>query len=333
MARKPIDQRAGEGIKNILNKMIQNVSVFAIFIILGVVTLTYAGAEFNLAGIISGGIGVSSLLLTIGNIILYELWMKNGQTNGREEEEYKQVIKDFEEKSKNIASKSMQDFIVWEEARRYDVEERKIASEIAKIDEKLLKENLSQKTKTRLILHKQNLQEQEIKVDMPYKVSEEFDELRYSIKEAKHKEYKPNDTNKFIKRNRIQKYTLSAIFTMFSINLIVMEGSITNNWWGVLLAVVLSAIVLMIAIVTGFSNGYSSIMGSSLGVYKTANDFIDKANAWCKAKNISLYFVEKTYVFSVNALDRFIPEDLEMPEDEYKPTLRESFGRQEVIIT
>lgn len=332
MGKKPLDQRAQEGIKNVVAKMIQNISVIAIFIAIGVVTLAYSGAEFNIKGLITGGIAVSSVLLMISNIVIYELWMRNGQENGRKEQEYVDTVAEFESKSKNIRSGTMQEFIVWEEARRYDVEKRKIEAEIDKLTKRLEKKDLSEKARSNIVIKRQKLQDHIIEIDMPYKVAEEFDELRYSVKDVKSKEYKPNDTRRFLKKNRIQKYVLTATFTIFSINLIIM-GEMTKDWWSVVLAVALAIIVLIIAIVAGFSNGYSSIMVSNLGVYKTANDFIDKAIGWCERKNISLYYKEETYEFSVYALDKnFDASYIDIPEDYYKPTLEEIFGRPEVII-
>lgn len=333
MGKKPFDQRAQDGIKNVVAKMIQNISIIAIFIAIGVVTLAYSGAEFNdISAAITGGFAVSSGLLMISNIVIYELWMRNGQENGRKEQDYIDTVAEFESKSKNIHSGTMQEFIVWEEARRYDVEKRKLEAAIKKLTDKLAQKDLSDKARTNIIIKRQRLQDHIIEIDMPYKVAEEFDELRYSIKDVKSKEYKPNDTRRFLKKNRIKKYILTATFTIFSINLIVM-GTTTKSGWGVVLAVALATVALIISIVTGFSNGYSSIMVSNLGVYKTANDFINKAIGWCERKNISLYYKEETYEFSVYALDKtFNASNVDLPEDYYRPTLEESFGRQEVII-
>ncbi len=322
---KPINQKAQDVIKNAVTRMIQNISIIAIFIAIGVVTLAYSGAEFifNIEGGLTGRIVVSSVLLMISNIVLYELWMRNGQQKGREEKSYIDTLSEFEGKSKNIHSGTMQNFIEWEAARRFDVEKRKLNKEIEKLTEKLKQKDLSEKAKADIIIRRQKLQDHIIEIDMPYKVAEEFDELRYSVNDSKMKEYKPDDTRKFLKKHRIQKYILTATFTTFSINLIVM-GTMTGDWWSILLAVSMAIITIVISIVIGFSNGYSAIMVSSLGVYKTANDFIDKALGWCQRKNISLYYTEEACDFSVYALDNLDP-DIEEPEDYYKPTLKEAF--------
>ena len=63
---------------------------------------------------------------------------------------------------------------------------------------------------------------------------------------------------------------------------------------------------------TGFSTGYNLVMRNVLGIYNTANDFIDKAKTWCDIKQTSLYYKEKEFKFS--------PFALEVPEL-YRPSL------------
>lgn len=325
------EKKVETGIKNTLSKMIKNISIMAIFMILIIVTIAALGAQFNLSGALQVGLGVASVLLLIGSLLLYELWLRNGQDNGREQEEFKEALKLFLTNSKNIHNETMQNFIEWEKARRYDVEKRKIEDEISRLEEKSKKKDLSEKARANLIIRIQNLKDFVIEVDMPYTLAEEFDQLKYSVLDIKAKEYKPNDARKALKKNRIQKYSISTVFTLFSVNIIVMVG-ITPSWQ-VLFIFLMALVTITISVVMGFSNGFTLIMRNTLGIYNTANDFIEKAKDWCHRKNISLYYKEETYEFSVYALDKnFDASNVDLPEDYYRPTLEESFGRQEVII-
>lgn len=329
--KKDWSQRVGDGVKNVVTRLIKNISIVAIFLVLAVVILTSLGAEFSVKGLLTSGFGVSSVLLTIGNLLLYELWLKNGQNNGKDEQEYKDCLNDFEGKSKNIHPDRMQNFIEYEKQRRYEVEEKKIQKEIELLDRKLSKGNLSKRARFYLLKRKQRLQDHAITVDMPYKVSEEFDALRYSIKDDKKKEYKPNDTRIYLRKQRASKYTTTTFFAVFSINLIVM-GGLNGAWMEALFSFLVAVVTIVISITTGFSNGYTSITVSNFGVYKTANDFIDKAISWCTMNGFSLYYLDDEEKKKEIKFRDFVPYVIEEPEDYYRPSITEAFGKQEVII-
>lgn len=325
------EKKATDGIKNTVTRLIKNISIVAIFIVLGIVTIASLGAKFDISGALTVGLGVASVLLLVGSLLLYELWLKNGQENGKEQQEFQDALELFIKQSKNIHNSTMQDFIEWEKARRYDVEKHKIETEIERLEERLKRKDLSEKGRTNLILKIQNLKYYVIEVDMPYSIAEELDEMKYSVNDVEAKEYKPNSARKALKRNRLQKYIMSTIFTLFSINIIAMAG-IESNGWQVLFTFLMAVVTVTLSIVIGFLNGYNIIMRNTLGMYNTANDFIDKALGWCKGKGISLYYTETKSDFSIFALDHINEEEIDDPEDYYKPNLEEAFGRQEVIV-
>ena len=329
--KKDWSQRMGDGVKNVVTRLIKNISIVAIFLVLAVVILTSLGAEFSVKGLLTSGFGVSSVLLTIGNLLLYELWLKNGQNNGKDEQDYKDCLADFESKSKNIHSDRMQNFIEYERERRYAVEEKKIQKELDLLERKLSKQNLSPRAKKYLLKRKQMLQDSVIIVDMPYKVSEELDALRYSVKDERKREYKPNDTRLYLRKQRLTKYSTTTFFAVFSINLIVM-GGLNGAWMEALFSFLVAVVTIIISITTGFSNGYTSITVSNYGVYKTANDFIDKAVSWCTSKGFSLYYLddeEQTKV--INFMD-LVPYLIDEPDDYYRPKITDVFGKAEVIV-
>jgi len=329
--KKDITNEMGKKVKNIVTQLIKNISVIAIFLILILVILTSLGAEFSLKGFLQSGFGVSSVLLAIGNILLYELWLRNGQNNGREETQYKDCLDEFQKKSKNISAERMQMFIEFEKQRRYEVEEKKLVKEIEHINKLLGKKTLSEKARKRLEKKKQILEDHVIIVDMPYKVSEELDGLRYAMRDSRKKEYKPSDFKKYLRAQRSLKYLMTSFFTTFSINLIVM-GSINGHWWEALLSFLIAIVCIIISVVTGFSNGYHSIAVTSFGVYQTANDFIDKAISWCTKEGFSLYYADDEEEVIYKKTIESIPFTIDEPEDYYRPTLMEVFGMPEVII-
>ena len=287
------ERKTKNAAKNVLSSLIRNISFIAIFIVLIIVTVAALGATFDLAGALAVGLGVASVLLLIGSIILYELWLRNGQEEGKQEEEFIKARDHFLEQSKNIHNQTLQDFIEWEKARRYNVEKYKLDKAIENIDEHIAKcsDETQGKRKRKLLAKRQILIDHVIEVDMPYILAEEFDELKYSVNDTKVKEYKPNDAKVTLIGKRLKKYAASTVFSLFSVNLIFL-ASITFTWQ-VLFVVLMAIVSIIIAIVTGFSTGYNLIMKNSLGIYNTANDFIDKAKTWCDIKQISLYYKEK----------------------------------------
>lgn len=329
--KKNWSQRSGDVIKNVVTRLVKNISIVAIFLVLAVVILTSLGAEFSLAALLTGGFGVSSVLLTIGNLLLYELWLKNGQANGKEEQDYKDCLSDFETKSKNISPDKMQQFIEYEKQRRYEVEEKKITKELENIERKLSRSELSPLARKHLLKRKQHLQDHLITVDMPYKIAEELDALRYSMRDETKKEYKPNDTKIYLRKHRAAKYTMSAFFAMFSINLIVM-GTINGNWLETLFSVIVAIVTITISITSGFSNGYNSITISNYGVYKTANDFIDKAVSWATKNGFSIYYSDEYENKEVQFFYQNVPYLVNEPDDYFRPIITEVFGKPEVVV-
>ena len=329
--KKDIVGEATQVVKSIIVRIIKSISIIAIFLLLAMVIFTSMGAEFSLKAFLTSGFGVSSILLSIGSIFLYELWLRNGQNSGREEKDYIGVTEEFQKKSKNMSPDHMQMFIEAEKQRRYEVEEKKILKEIEHIDQVLKKTNLSERARKKLSKRRQTLVDHVIIVKMPYRVSEEIESLRYSLGDDKKKEYKPSDIKNYLRFHRASKYFLTTFLAMFSVNLIIM-GGLTGNWWNVLLTFFVAVIVIIISVVTGFSNGYHSMAITAVGVYKTGNEFIDKAVNWCTKKGFSLYYAEEKKEKSYQKTKFLIPYLVDEPDDYYRPTLVEVFGRPEVII-
>ena len=131
-----------------------------------------------------------------------------------------------------------------------------------------------------------------IDISLPFSRSEQFDELRYTIKDNKFKEYKPNDTQIYLAKQRLKKYTTAISFTLIGINIISVSVS-SSNWLVALFMTAIAAISLIAALIAGFNVGYTSVSVYNTGVYKTAINFIDKAQAYCLKYNKSLYYVAK----------------------------------------
>lgn len=306
-----------ETVKTALTKLIKNISIIAIGLVLVLVFLSYAGVELKeLDAILQWKGSVPSIILLISNIILYELWLKNGQDNGRGESFYKEEIARYEENSKNLHAETMQEFIDWETARREAVEKNKIDRRLSRIESNLANPHISQKVKAKLKKEKDKLLAYIPKVDIPYETSEEFDKLRFSIKDVNPKEYKPGDTNHWLKGNRVKKYTTTATFSLVGFN--ILSISFTGEWIGAAIMTLIAISIIAMSIVTGFSAGYRSITITDYGVYRTANEFIDKAKAWSAERGVSLYFEEPKFKFSVHALEP-------IEEDYYRPSIEEAF--------
>ena len=329
--KKPFTDRVSDGVKNVVTRLIRNVSIIAIFLVLAIVMFTSLGAEFSLEGFLTSGFGVSSVLLSVGSIMLYELWLKNGQANGKEEQDYKDCIEEFQKKSKNISPERMQQFIEAERERRYKVEEKRISKEIENIDRQLQKKTLSDLARKMLQKKKQRLEDHVIEIDMPYQIAEEIDSLRYAVKDEKKREYKPNATKRYLSFHRGKKYFMTILFSMFSINLIVM-GSINGNWMNCLLSLLFAVVCITIAVISGFNIGYRSITVSNYGVYQTANDFIEKAINYCTTEGMSLYYVDAEEDLKYQKELALVPYLVDEPEDYFRPSVTDVFGKPEVIV-
>lgn len=313
--KQTVGQKTQGVVKTVIQKLILNISIYAIFISLAVVVLAYAGLDFNISTSLVMKVAVPSVLLCISNLIIYELWLRNGAANARNEQEYKDLLMNYSNESKDINEDIMQEFLDAEYNRRYKVEEDKINTLINKCEKQseYLNKQLADKPKTivikaRLVYNTKLIKKlykhlDNISVDMPYSKSEEFDQLRYTANDAKYKEYKPNDTAKFLTKHRIKKYAMLITGCLVGINIlsISLNGS---NWLIAIFMGVLAAISLISSLVMGFSNGYNSISISSVGVYKTGLSFIEKAKAYCNKNNKQLY-----YTISKKAPDE-IPESM-----------------------
>lgn len=329
--KKDFSERLGNGVKNVLTRLIKNVSIIAIFLVLIIVIFTSLGAEFSLGAFFTSSLGVESVLLSIGTVVLYELWLRNGETNGRAEKDYQDCIELFQSKSKNISPERMQMFIEAEKQRRYKVEEKRIMKELENVNKQLEKKTLSKAARKFLEKKKQRLEDHVIVVDMPYKVSEEIEGLRFAVKDNNKREYKPSATRRYLAGRRVKKYATTIFFAMFSVNVIVM-GAINGRWLDTVLALIVAVVCITMAVVGGFTSGYRAITITSFGVYQTANEFIDKAVSWCTKNGFSLYYAEDEEEKSFKKTEELIPYLVDEPDDYYRPTIEEVFGRPEVII-
>lgn len=317
MAKKFKPTDAQNVVKTVLTKLIKNISIIAIGFVLLLVFLSYAGIELaSLETILKWKGTIPSIILMISNIILYELWLKNGQESARGEEHYVNETSLYETQSKNLNNSTMQKFIEWEYERRKATEQHKINREIDNLKEILKRPNLSAKEKKKVNKRIVKLENHIVKVNMPYQNAEEFDKLRYSMLDMNPKEYKPGDTSKALAKNRVRKYMFTITGSLVSFNILTI--AFTGNWVGAIIMTLIAVAILAISIVSGFSSGYRSIAITDYGVYHTANEFINKANAWCAERQESLYYVEPEFKFSVRALD-------EIDEDYYVPTIEEAF--------
>lgn len=326
MGRKPPNIQ--KGLKTVLTKLIRNISIIAIGLALVLVFLAYAGIRINdFEAILQWKGAVASVALIIANIVLYELWLNNGREDGRVEEHYKTTIETYDHKSKDLDNSVMQQFIDWETKRREKVEENQKNKLLTAIQAIIDNPKTTEKERKKLIKKRDKLEKREIHVDMPYYTAEEFDKLRYSTRDINPKEYKPGDTKKLLTKKRSSKYTMVIIFSLISFNLLGI--GFTGDWLGAVIMTIIALVSLLMSIVSGFSLGYRAITITDYGVYRTANEFIDKAKAWATQKKVSLYRKEPEFIFPVDALDQ---------EDYYCPTIEEAFAedvpkqKTEIII-
>jgi hypothetical protein len=295
--KQSTSQRSQKLVKTAINKVINNISIFAIFIALGIILFCYAGLTFDISAKIVITVAVPSVVLALSSIIIYELWVKNGAQNAREEQTYIDLVSDYEKKSKDLNVDVMQEFIDAEKKRRYDVEEKRLDGEIeqtekaiAHLDNKARLDRLRIRWAKRKLLKLHKLKDN-IVVDMPYTYSEQLDQLRYNIDSIHCKEYKPNDTAMYMRSRRIHKYTFLICSTLIGFNAI--TPAVGGQHWAIaVFMTALSAITLLSSVITGFSHGYQSIAVSSTGVYKTALSFIDKADAYCNKYNKQLRYTK-----------------------------------------
>jgi len=303
---KPVDQRAQEAVKTIVQRLIKNISIIAIFIAIGIIGMSYLGLDFDMSVSLVARILVPSVILAISNLIIFELWLRNGADNARGEKAYIDLLTQYYDMSCFINEETMQEFLVAEKQRRYDVEKKRLENIIERETKLIEFLNTPKKKGDKDIplspidkirinlakgrLHKAKKAIDNIQIDMPYERAEQFDQLRYTIRDTHYKEYKPNDTGKFLAKRRTKKYTMLLTFTLIGFNIIsVTTGG--ENWLIALFMTILAAVSLLASLVFGFSDGYSSIAVSNTGVYKTGVSFIQKAQAYCTKHGKKLYFI------------------------------------------
>ena len=317
-------KRTGEQIvKSVLTKLIKSMSIIAVGVTLIIMLLLYLGPEVTLDIHFFTRVTVISVVLCISLLIIYELWCKTGQDRAREEKDYQDLLKEYDEKSAFMDYSTMQEYLDYEEKRRYDVEYdqytrlinrdeellKKIKDEIQSNKEKAskLEKTKQNKKKIRRLMHvsiedrwkikvltrriKSNTRRRtNIVINMPYTKSEEFDYLRYNISSTGFKEYSPNDTKRYLNRHRATRYTRSITIAIFGINMLSFGTTMQSNIWYALFMLAITACTLLMSVVSGFSTGYKSISIVSTGTYKTANEYINKARIYCDRHGKILYY-------------------------------------------
>lgn len=323
--KQTLEQKSQKLIKTTIQNIIAKISIIAVFIALIVVSISYAGLKFSITLSLVVSVAIPSIILAISCIILYELWIKTGRDDARSEKDYSDLVKEYQRKSNNLNEEVMQEFIEAEKVRRYDVEYNRITHEIDRITKIVtMLEELDKRSKLediRLSINKRRLVKltkarECIVVDMPYTYSEQFDQLRYAADESKLKEYKPNDTAVYMSKRRARKYSMILTTTLVGLN-IVSPSIGGQNWFIALFMTLLSAIALLSALISGFSTGYNAIAISSTGVYKTAINFISKAEAYCNKYNKQLRYANIT-----NSTD--IPDEFKTTEKVEETKIEES---------
>ena len=322
--RQTMEQKSQKLIKTTIQKLISKISIIAVFAALIVVGISYAGLTFSITLNVVVSVAIPSIILAISCIILYELWIKTGRDDARSEKEYTDLLAEYQKSSNNLNEEVMQEFIEAEKQRRYNVEYNKLTHEIDRIAKIIaMLEGLDKRNKLediRLSINKRRLVKltkarECIVIDMPYTYSEQFDQLRYAADESKLKEYKPSDTAVYLSRRRANKYTTILTTTLIGLN-IVSPAIGGQNWFIALFMTLLSAIALISSLISGFSTGYNSIAVSSTGVYKTALNFISKAEAYCTKYKKQLRY---------GAIEEIsdIPEEINKVEEIEQPQVEE----------
>lgn len=323
--KQTLEQKSQKLIKTTIQNIIAKISIIAVFIALIVVGISYAGLQFSISLSLVVSVAIPSIILAVSCIILYELWIKTGRDDARSEKDYCDLVKEYQRVSTNLNEETMQEFIEAEKVRRYDVEYNRITHEIDRITKIVtMLEALDKRSKLetlRLSINKRRLVKltkarECIVIDMPYTYSEQFDQLRYAADESKLKEYKPNDTAVYMSKRRANKYTTILTTTLVGLN-IVSPTIGGQNWFIALFMTLLSAIALLSALISGFSTGYNAIAVSSTGVYKTAINFISKAEAYCAKYNKKL-----RYTNVANSTD--IPDEFKTTEKVEETKIEES---------
>jgi len=323
--KETIDQKAIKNARKLVQRLITNASIIAIFVALSILLLVNLGVDIDLRTQFVSKVAIPSVLLALSNLILYELWLKNGTDNAKSEPEYIQLIQEYQSLSENLNSDTMQEYLDAEKDRRYLLEYNRISkviekktkeiefletSDLIKEHRRLHKIKRCKKKLSRLYTSREN-----VVINLPFTTSEQFDQLRYASMEFGFKEYKPSDTKRYLISKRSAKYISLTTFSLLSLNLMSATVACGNNWLVAIFMTVLSAASLMAALISGFSNGYSAISVFSTGVYNTAKNFISKARAYCNKHNKSLYATCETIA------DNIPNEKVKNDTDEEKPSV------------
>lgn len=327
---KPIDQKVQGAVKSVIQKVILNISIIAIFVALTVIALAYAGLNFDLSTGIVWKVAVPSIVLAISSIVIYELWLKNGAESARNEKEYQDLVRTYDLKSKNLNDDIMQEALDAEKERRYKVEEHKLDQIINRLQKSI--NTTTSKTRLRYLnkkLKRTLKLKDNLVVVLPFSRSEQFDELRYTTKATKFKEYKPNDTQVYLRTQRTKKYISILTTTIVGLNAITVSAG-ASNWLVAIFMTILAAVSLLMSLIFGFSAGYTSISVSSTGIYKTALSFIDKAQAYCLKYNKNLYYSIKEPTDDIPELLGRVSQTQEEFDQELEDKL---FTRAELEVT
>lgn len=285
-------------IKNALTSIIKHVSIIAFFVAASIILLLYLGPEINLNSEVIFSLAVPSVVLALSAIILYNLWVTNGQQNASSEDEYITLLTNYDVKSESLHYPTMQEFLEYEVKRRYNVaytrltrlieREESLLEKLNSVTDRTYSDKLRIKfTNKRIVRYTK--QRDYIKIVLPYDNAEEFDYLRYNTQDNVYKEYSPNDTKKHLRSVKLKKYIKTSTFTLVSFNILSIGGTMGNVWVAIIMTS-LALVTLLTSVVTGFSAGYKNIKVISTGVYKTAISYIDQAVAFCQREQKDLYY-------------------------------------------
>ena len=305
--------------KKIIENVVKSVSIIAFVVALIVMGILYYGPEITLNTQIIVRLAVPSVILLFSIIIVYNMWITNGQQSAAKEKDYIDLQDKYKTKSDHLYYPTLQDFLDYEEKRRYQVEETRLAriinretSLVTKMEESVEKDKEARKKLKRLKrfftskntveririkwakrrIKKLHKAKDSIRIVMPYDKSEEFDYLRYNTEDTEYKEWSPKATSKHLRSAKIKKYVNASTVTLFGFNILSM-GATTNGGWAAFVMTVLAALSLVLAVVQGYLTGYKNISVISTGVYKTAISFIDQADSYCVRLNKQLRYKER----------------------------------------
>lgn len=329
----PTPEKATSYVKSTISSIIKNMSVIAIFLSLGVMALLYLGPEIHIATRLVFGLAVPSVVLAISITVINELWLKNGQQTAHREPQYQHLLGTYDTKSTGLHYPALQKFLDYERNRRYEVEKNRLdrllereQSILSKL-EQTPENTKSFKRQVKIAKHrirKYHIALDNIKITLPFEKAEEFDYLRYNLKDILYKEYTPYDTQRHLNRSRRRKYTSVSTFSIVGLNIMSIGGSFGNVWIAIIMTS-LSAVALLFTVISGFSAGYHNISVISTGIYNTGNSFLDQAVAYCKREGIDLYYKGATEFREY--VEPVLVETVTKTEAETKPAELDIFAK------